>query len=161
MVLNDFGAVKPLHVSGKQAPSKPVNARTVLENMIFIGKMPSTVGKKSGVKVLLRIQKSRQIKVMPLKVVPLWSSTDDEDDTELLSDFDHSISAKDDSGIDIQLNADVDPNYPDDADNFPNDPDNSNDNIRDSQETTDIDVKKGFLEIKAMMSSLFDKMKKA
>ena len=46
MTLNDSGAVKPLHVSGKGAPSKPVNARTVLENMIFSGKTPTTVGKE-------------------------------------------------------------------------------------------------------------------
>ena len=38
MALNDSGVPKPLHVSGKRASSKPVNARTVLENMIFSGK---------------------------------------------------------------------------------------------------------------------------
>ena len=46
MALNDSGVPKPLHVSGKRASSKPVHARTVLENMIFSGKIPSTTGKE-------------------------------------------------------------------------------------------------------------------
>ena len=97
---------------------------------------------------------------MPLKVVatPKEASynTDDEDDTEFLSDSDsdHSTSTKDDSGINLQLN-DIDPNYPDD------DPpaDNSSDKVPDSEETTDIDVKKALLEMKDMMKSLCDKVK--
>ena len=120
--------------------------------------------------MLLRIQKSRQIQVANATKsgAPKETScsTDNEDDTEFLSDSDHSTSAKDDSGIDLQLNADVDPNYPDDADNYPDDADNypddsdnSNDNISDSQETTDIDVKKALLEMKDMMKSLCDKVK--